>query len=64
MAKFKVTQQIVNRGGKRYIAENGVIEVDACDVWNFAGFIEIKKTKNENTKKDNKGMWEDGLKKD
>tara|TARA_R110000744_G_scaffold161947_2_gene278573 strand:+ start:384 stop:554 length:171 start_codon:yes stop_codon:yes gene_type:complete len=56
MAKFKVTQQIVNRGGKRYIAENGVIEVDASDVSNFAGFIEIKKTKNENTKKDNKGM--------
>tara|TARA_R110000744_G_scaffold24356_1_gene61132 strand:+ start:202 stop:372 length:171 start_codon:yes stop_codon:yes gene_type:complete len=56
MAKFKVTQRVVNRGGKTYTAKDGVIEVDASDVSNFAGFVEIKKLKNESTKKDDKGM--------
>lgn len=53
MAKFKVTQQVVNRGGKKYVAENGVIEVDASDVKHFEWFEEVKPkaTKNESNKK-------------
>jgi hypothetical protein len=55
MAKFKVTQAVVNRAGKRYIAEKWIIEVEAADVKHFEGFEEIKtkKTKkDEDTKKE------------
>tara|TARA_R110000850_G_scaffold259426_1_gene386412 strand:+ start:455 stop:622 length:168 start_codon:yes stop_codon:yes gene_type:complete len=53
MAKFKVTQAIVNRGGKKYTSQDGVIEVDAKDVEHFEGFEEVKPkpVKNESTKK-------------
>ena len=53
MAKFKVTQAVVNRGGKSYISKDGVIEVDAEDVEHFEGFEEVKPkpVKNESTKK-------------
>jgi len=38
MVKFKVTQAIVNRGGKRYIAKDWIVEVAQEDVKSFEGF--------------------------
>ena len=32
MTKIKVTADVVNRGGKRYIAKDGFIEVDEQDM--------------------------------
>lgn len=60
MARIKVTQEVVNRGGKRYVAVDGYIEVSEEDIIFFDGFkvdtpkVEInpKKKKNENIKKE------------
>ena len=58
MVKIKVQAQIVNRGGKRYIAKDGIIEVSNEDMINFDGFKKVetkkivtKKTTNESYKK-------------
>ncbi len=56
MVKIKVTAEVVNRWGKRYIAKDWIIEVSETDVVNFDGFARVekvvtKKTKNENNKK-------------
>lgn len=54
MVKFKTSNEVVNRGGKKYIAKDWVIEVDEKDIEHFDWFTKVeapKKTKNENTKK-------------
>lgn len=59
MAKFKTSNQVVNRGGKKYIAVDGIVEVDEADIALFEGFTRVdtpKKKKNENTKKGNKDL--------
>ena len=52
MLKFKVTADVVNRGGKSYAATDGVIEVLQEDAQHFEGFEEVKpkKTKDEDNK--------------
>lgn len=57
MPKIKVTQAVVNRGGKRYVAKDWVIEVAIEDMENFDWFAKFetkkvtpKKTKNEDIK--------------
>ncbi len=57
MAKIKVTTAVVNRGGKRYVAKDGVIEVADADLNFFDGFARVetkkvtpKKTKDEDNK--------------
>lgn len=56
MAKIKVTQEVINRGGKRYIAENGVIEVLEEDLVHFDWFakFETKKVKPKKNKDEDK----------
>ena len=58
MAKFKTNNEVVNRGGKKFFAKDGVIEVTGEDVkiLEDAGFTQIKEN-NENTKKGNKKVW-------
>lgn len=54
MVKFKVTQQVVNRGWKSYVSKDGFIEVDDADVEHFEGFAKFeapKKKKDESNKK-------------
>ena len=45
MSKIKVTTAVVNRGGKRYVAKDWVIEVSDADLNFFDGFnrVEVKK---------------------
>ena len=57
MPKIKVTTAVVNRGGKRYVAKDWVIEVSNEDMNHFDGFkkpevkkITPKKIKNEDNK--------------
>lgn len=57
MVKIKVTQEVVNRWGKRYIAENWVIDVSEQDLIYFDWFAKVeskkintKKTKDESNK--------------
>ena len=57
MAKIKVTTEVINRGGKKYIAKDGIIEVLNEDLIHFDWFAKIeakkvtpKKTKNEDNK--------------
>ena len=57
MPKIKVTQDIVNRWGKRYIANDWVIEVANEDMGNFDWFEKVetkkitpKKVKDEDIK--------------
>jgi len=54
--KFATKNEVVNRGGKRFTAKDGVIEVTGEDakILEQAGFTEIKepkKTKDEDNKK-------------
>lgn len=46
--KIQVTREVVNRGGKRYIAQDGYIEVDQEDL------IHFNITTDEDTWEDNK----------
>ena len=57
MPKIKVTTEVINRGGKRYIAKDWLIDVEVQDMEHFDGFTQFqtkkitpKKPKNENTK--------------
>lgn len=53
MHKFRVSTLVVNRGGKKFFAKDGVIEVSSEDAKHFEGFEEIKtakKTKDEDNK--------------
>lgn len=45
MAKIKVTTAVVNRGGKRYISENGIIEVLEQDLSHFDWFAKVEDKK-------------------
>ncbi len=58
MVKLKTSNEVVNRGGKRYIAKDGFIEVDEQDMVFFEWFetVETKQAKNESTWKKNKGL--------
>lgn len=47
--KIQATREVVNRGGKRYIAQDGYIEVATEDLIHF-------NITDENTKEDNKEM--------
>lgn len=58
MTKIKVTNQVVNRWGKRYIAKDWVIEVTIDDLVHFDWFSKVESKKiitkqksNENSKK-------------
>lgn len=54
MAKIKVTTDVVNRGGKKYIAKDWIIEVKDEDLIDFEWFKKVeapKKPKNDNNKK-------------
>lgn len=53
MHKFKVNTLVVNRGGKKFFANNWIIEVSSEDAEHFKGFEEIKPTK-KNKDEDNK----------
>lgn len=52
MVKIKVTAAVVNRGTKRYIAKDWVIEVSTEDVKYFDWFskVEVKKVTTKKTK--------------
>ena len=59
MAKIKVTTEVINRWGKRYIAKDGIIEVSNEDLIHFDWFAKVetkkvitKKVKNEDNKKE------------
>lgn len=56
MVKFKTKYEQVNRGGKKYFAKDGVIEVDEKDVEHFDWFQKLEspkpKKKNESNKKE------------
>lgn len=56
MVKIKVTTEVINRGGKSYIAKDWLIDVEVQDMEHFDGFakLETKKVTPKKTKNDNK----------
>ena len=56
MVKIKVTTEVINRGGKSYIAKDWLIDVEVQDMEHFDGFakFETKKVTPKKTKNDNK----------